>query len=80
MVESRETTADVQKKSDKGPAAPSETANPSFPSETTVEHRGMHKQASPLASIDKRSKQRYANVLKARAGHRRNIRRSNTNG
>jgi len=36
--------------------------------------------AVPERSTDKRSVQRHANEQKARAGHRRSIRRSNTNG
>ncbi len=84
MIESRETTADVQKQSDPEPAALSETATtavaPAIASGTTAGNRETQKQVSPVRSTDRRSEQRYANAMKARAGHRRNIRRSNTNG
>jgi hypothetical protein len=84
MLESREGTADVQKEHASPPTAVSETANPSVASAaataSTAGNRRTQKPMSAEHSGDKRFVQRHANAVKARAGHRRNIRRSNTNG
>jgi hypothetical protein len=45
-----------------------------------VGNRDMQEPTSREHPTDKRFVQRHANARKARAGHRRNIRRSNTNG
>jgi len=83
MIESQERTVDVQNVNTP-PAAVSETATPSLApvvaSAAAVGNREIQKQVSPAHQTDRRSVQRHANVMKARAGHRRNIRRSNTNG
>ena len=47
--------------------------------QTAVASEPVHKTAAPR-NTDKRAERRHASVMKARAGHRRNIRRSNTNG
>jgi hypothetical protein len=84
MLESRLETADVQKQNAPPASAVSETANPSVApaaaTATTAGNRKMQNPTSPEHSADKRFVQRHANAIKARAGHRRNIRRSNTNG
>lgn len=84
MLESREGTADVQKQNASASSAISDTANPSVapaaPTATTAGNRKTQKPTSAKHSGDKRFVQRHANAAKARAGHRRNIRRSNTNG
>ena len=84
MSESREQTVDVQKVSTPQNAAISETATPSVTPvaaiETTVGQRKMQEPTSRERPTDKRVLQRHANAMKARSGHRRNIRRSNTNG
>jgi len=84
MLESRQGTADVQKQNTPPPSAVSETANrsvaPAAATATTAGNQKMQNPASPEHSADSRFVQRHANVIKARAGHRRNIRRSNTNG
>jgi len=84
MLESREGTADLQKQDASLPVAVSETADPSVApaaaTATTTGNRKTQKPTSPEHSGDKRFLQRQANAIKARAGHRRNIRRSNTNG
>jgi hypothetical protein len=88
-MESQETNAEVQKPSDPQPGT--ETANPSTaaadvagtaasavaPTDREAKSK-IH--AVPERSTDKRAVHRHANQQKARAGHRRNIRRSNTNG
>ena len=73
MTESREGTSDVSKRGATAPEAVSETA-------TATANRGMPTPMSPERATDKRFMQRHKNAMKARAGHRRNIRRSNTNG
>lgn len=84
MTESREETVDIQKVNTPPHPAVSETATPSVApaaaTATTAGNREMQKPTSPERSADKRFVQRHANAMKARAGHRRNIRRSNTNG
>ncbi len=85
MIESQERTVDVQNVNTPPPEAVSETATPSgvahvVASAAAVGNREIQKQVSPARQTDRRSVQRHANVMKARAGHRRNIRRSNTNG
>ena len=90
-MESAETNAEVQKQSEPQPGTVSVTANPptaatevtgiaaSVAAPTTLDAKSkIH--AVPERSTDKRAVHRYANQQKARAGHRRNIRRSNTNG
>jgi hypothetical protein len=89
-MESQETDAEVQKQSDPQPSTVSLTANPPTATEvagiaasvaapTALDAKSkIH--AMPVRSTDKRAVHRYANQQKARAGHRRNIRRSNTNG
>ena len=65
------------------PTEVSETPTPSVtPAATTTAsgNREMQERTSRERPTDKRFVQRHANVMKARAGHRRNIRRSNTNG
>src|SRR5882762_8555065 len=82
MIESQERTVDVQNVNTPPTAAVSETATPSLApvvaSAAAVGNREIQKQVSPAHQTDRRSVQRHANVMKARAGHRRNIRRSNT--
>ena len=84
MLESQDRTADVQKQSAAPPSPVGETAKPSIaPAVATANTAGnlkMQNPTSPERSADKRSVQRHANAMKARTGHRRNIRRSNTNG
>jgi hypothetical protein len=90
-MESQETNAEVQKQSDPQLSTVSVTANPptaatevtgtaaSVVAPTTLDAKSkIH--AMPVRSTDPRSVRRYASQQKARAGHRRNIRRSNTNG
>ena len=82
MTESREQTVEIQKVNTQPHAAPSETATPSVTT-TTATVSGNPETKDPLSRerpTDKRVAQRHANAMKARAGHRRNIRRSNTNG
>jgi hypothetical protein len=90
-MESQETNAEVQKQADPQPGTASATANPSTaaadvagtaasavaPTDREAKSK-IH--AVPERSTDKRAVHRHANQQKARAGHRRNIRRSNTNG
>ena len=84
MLESREGPADVQKQNASctfGDQRDCESVRRSCgPTATTVANRKTHKPTSAEHSGDKRFVQRHANAIKARAGHRRNIRRSNTNG
>jgi hypothetical protein len=84
MTESREETADIQKVITPPQAVVSETATPSVAAATAtatvVGNREMREPTSRERPIDKRFVQRHANAVKARSGHRRNIRRSNTNG
>jgi len=86
MTESRkeEKTVDIQKANTPSHAALSETAAPSVTTTaaaaTAVENLETKKPPSRERSTDKRAQQRHASAMKARAGHRRNIRRSNTNG
>ena len=82
MLESREGTSNVGKQSASTPPAVDETANASAAptAATATGNREMQKRTSSERSTDKRFVQRHANAMKARAGHRRNIRRSNTNG
>lgn len=90
-MESHETSAEVQKQFNPQPGTVSVTANPPTaaaditgtaasvvaPSDRDAKSK-LH--AMPARSTDPRSVRRYASQQKARAGHRRNIRRSNTNG
>jgi hypothetical protein len=90
-MESQETSAEVQKQSNPQPDTVSVTANPPTaaadvtgtaasvvaPTDRDTKSK-IH--AVPERSTDQRSVRRYSNQQKARAGHRRNIRRSNTNG
>jgi hypothetical protein len=63
------------------PTAVSESTAPSvIPAATAVGNREMQERTPRERPTDKRFVQRHANAMKARAGHRRNIRRSNTNG
>jgi hypothetical protein len=84
MSESGEETVDIQKENTPPHAAVSETATPSVSpaaaTTTAVANPKMKEPTSRERSTDKRDVQRRANAMKARAGHRRNIRRSNTNG
>ena len=90
-MESAETNAEVQKQAEPQTGTVSVTANPptaatevtgtaaSVAAPTALDAKSrIH--AVPERSTDKRAVHRYANQQKARAGHRRNIRRSNTNG
>ena len=86
-MESQGKSAVVQMPSGPSLGAVSSTTNPPVAPEvgivsTTAGERDgkstMH--ASPERSPDRRFEQRRANQKRARAGHRRNIRRSNTNG
>jgi len=82
MAESREQTVEIQKVNTQPHAALRETAMPSVTT-TTVTVSGNPETKDPPSRerpTDKRVAQRHANAMKARAGHRRNIRRSNTNG
>lgn len=84
MSESREETVGVQKVSTPQNAAVSETATPPVVPVAAIETgAGQRKMQEPMSRerpTDKRFLQRHANAMKARSGHRRNIRRSNTNG
>ena len=90
MVESPEKSADVQKQGEPQLAAVSETVNPPVAHTAgTATAAGVgssmmdatpKRHASAERSPDSRAVHRRANAMKARAGHRRNIRRSNTNG
>jgi len=88
MVESPEKSADVQKQGEPQLAV-SETVNPPAAPTVTATAAGVgsslmdatpKRHASAERSPDSRAVHRRANAMKARAGHRRNIRRSNTNG
>ena len=89
-MESQETNAEVQKQSDPQPGTASVAAKAPLAAEVTTtvasvvatpDREAKSKiHAVPERSTDKRAVHRYANQQKARAGHRRNIRRSNTNG
>lgn len=90
-MESQETSAEVQKQSDPQPGTASVTANPPNPATevtataasvvaSTDRDAKSKRHAVPERSTDPRSVRRHASQQKARAGHRRNIRRSNTNG
>jgi len=83
MTESREQTVEIQKVNTQPHAELRETAMPSVTT-TTVTVSGNPETKDPLSPrerpTDNRLAQRHANAMKARAGHRRNIRRSNTNG
>jgi hypothetical protein len=92
-MESQETSAKVQNQDDPQLGAVSQTGNPlpaysdvtgtvvDIVSQTVgdrdVEYR---RHVAPERSTDRRAENRRANEKKARAGHRRDIRRSNTNG
>jgi hypothetical protein len=84
MTESREETVDIQKINTPPHAALSETATPSVTTAvataTAVGNLETKEPPSRERPTDKRVVQRHANAMKARAGHRRNLRRSNTNG
>jgi len=84
MTESREETVDSQKVNTPPHATLSETATPSVTNAaataTAVGNPETKDPPSRERPTDKRVAQRHANAMKARAGHRRNIRRSNTNG
>jgi len=73
MAESQEGTSNVRERGTSPPEAVGETA-------TATGNREMKTPKSPERATDKRFVQRHNNVMKARAAHRRNIRRSNTNG
>jgi hypothetical protein len=89
-MESQEARAEVQKQGDPEHGVVSESANPQLAHRDvtgTVVDIVSHtldvkskRHAAPERSADRRSENRRANEKKARAGHRRNIRRSNTNG
>jgi hypothetical protein len=92
-MESQEASAKVQKQGDPQLGAVSETANPPLAhtdvpgtvagivSSTVGDGDAKPKRhASPERSADRRSENRSANEKKERARHRRNVRRSNTNG
>jgi hypothetical protein len=90
-MESQETSAEVQKQSNSEPATVSVVANPptaaagvTGTAASAVVPPGRDAKSKihvvPERSTDPRSVRRYSNRQKARAGHRRNIRRSNTNG
>jgi len=84
MTESREQTVDILKVNTPPHAALSENGTPSVttaaPTATAVKNLETKELPSRERPTDKRVVQRHANAMKARAGHRRNIRRSNTNG
>jgi hypothetical protein len=84
MLKTEEGTSDLRKQTASQPEAVNETTNPlvapAAATATTAGNRKTQKPTSPKQSGDKRFVQRHANAIKARAGHRRNIRRSNTNG
>jgi hypothetical protein len=90
-MESQEASTEVQKQPNTEPATAGVPANPPTaaagvtgtaatvvaPADREAKSK-IH--AVPERSTDPRSVRRYSNQQKARAGHRRNIRRSNTNG
>ncbi len=89
-MESQKAGEEVQKQGDSQLGAVSETANPQLAHmdvtgtvvdivSHTVDVKSK-RHAAPEPPADRRSENRRANKKKARAGHRRNIRRSNTNG
>ncbi len=82
MTESREQTVEIQKVNTHAHAALSETATQSVTTTTATVSGNPETKDRPSRErpTDKRLAQRHANAMKARAGHRRNIRRSNTNG
>jgi hypothetical protein len=82
MTASREQTVDIQKVNTQPHAALSETATPSVTTTAATVSGNPETKDPPSRGrpTDKRVAQRHANAMKARAGHRRNIRRSNTNG
>jgi hypothetical protein len=84
MTESREEekTVGIQKANTAPHAALNETATPSVTTAaaTATAVGNLEEPPSRERPTDKRVVQRHANAMKARAGHRRNIRRSNTNG
>jgi hypothetical protein len=84
MTESREETVDIQNVNTPPHAALSENGTPSVTTAaataTAVGNLETKERPSRERPTDKRVVQRHANATKARAGHRRNIRRSNTNG
>jgi hypothetical protein len=84
MIESREETVHIEKGNMSSQSAVSETAPPSVSAAAApaivVGNREMQEPTSRERPTDKRFVQRHANAVKARSGHRRNIRRSNTNG
>ena len=84
MTESQEKTEDIQKlnTAQDGAASAAEmpSVTPAAATATAVGNREMQERTSRERPTDKRVLQRRANAVKARAGHRRNIRRSNTNG
>ena len=80
---SREETVDIQKANTPPHAALSEIATPSVTTAAATATTVGNLEKEPPSRerpTDKRVVQRHANAMKARAGHRRNIRRSNTNG
>jgi hypothetical protein len=82
MLESREGTSNARKLSASTPRAVDEITNTSAEptAATATGNREMQNRTSTERATDRRFAQRHANAMKARAGHRRNIRRSNTNG
>jgi hypothetical protein len=84
MTESREETVHIQKGNTPSQAPVSETATPSVTAAAAtaivVGNREMQEPTFRERHTDKRFMRRHANAVKARSGHRRNIRRSNTNG
>jgi hypothetical protein len=84
MTESRKEAVDIKKGNTPAHAAVSETATPSdtlaTATATVVRNRQIQEPTSRERPTDKRFVQRHGNAMKARSGHRRNIRRSNTNG
>jgi hypothetical protein len=86
-MESQEKSAVVQTQGGASLGAVSSTISPpvapgaSMVSTPAGEGEGKStRHASPEHTPDRRFEQRRANEKRARAGHRRNIRRSNTNG
>ncbi len=75
---------DIQKANTPPHAPPSETAAPSVntanASASAVRNLETKEPPSRERPTDKRAEQRHVSAMKARAGHRRNIRRPNTNG
>jgi hypothetical protein len=82
MLESREGTSNLRKLSASTAAAVDEITNPSAAptAASATGNRELQNRTSPERATDKRLVQRHANAMKARTGHRRDIRRSNTNG